>query len=154
MAMYEFKLFADYFQIYLQDEDVDGDLSDSWNDYAADNLLAIAPGTIGIGTVRNMTVPVTVEIVDSQIDDSFEEWDQVNECSIVITSDKIVISGCSDYLPEAPRIKVTPGTYRARIFYGGLKTLSYDGVTGKDHYKVVLWLDNEIKPTKVLKKRE
>lgn len=32
--MNKFKLFADYFQFYIQDEDADGNLSDSWNDEA------------------------------------------------------------------------------------------------------------------------
>jgi hypothetical protein len=59
---FEFKLFADYFQFYLQDERAGGDLSESWTQEAVDRLLATAPGTIGVGTVRNMDVPVVVEI--------------------------------------------------------------------------------------------
>jgi hypothetical protein len=54
---FEFKLFADYFQFYLQDERAGGDLSESWTQEAVDRLLATAPGTIGVGTVRNMDVP-------------------------------------------------------------------------------------------------
>jgi hypothetical protein len=65
MATYNYNLFADCYQFYLQDEDADGDLSDSWNEQAVKNLLAVAPGTIGVGTVRNMDVPVEVEIRDS-----------------------------------------------------------------------------------------
>jgi hypothetical protein len=30
-----------------------------------DRMLAVAPGTIGVGTVRNMTVPVIVEIFEA-----------------------------------------------------------------------------------------
>jgi hypothetical protein len=65
MAEHHFDLFADYFQFYLQDEQADGDLSESWTKEATENLLALAPGTIGVGTVRNMTVPVMVEVRDS-----------------------------------------------------------------------------------------
>jgi hypothetical protein len=79
---FEFKLFADYFQFYLQDESADGDLSDSWTREAVERLLAIAPGTIGVGTVRNMSVPVVVEIAETAPDDDVSEWDQVNECSL------------------------------------------------------------------------
>src|SRR5262245_38672877 len=60
----ELSLFADYFQFYIQDEAVVGDLSQSWGEEATSRLLAIAPGTIGIGTVRNMDVPVVIEIHD------------------------------------------------------------------------------------------
>ncbi|MBL8168224.1 MAG: hypothetical protein JNJ50_08730 [Acidobacteria bacterium] len=140
MAQYKYEIFADYFQFYLQDEDVDGNLSDSWTKEAVDNLLALAPGTIGIGTARNMTVPVTVEILDSALDkDDLSIWDQVNECSIEVGSGRIVIAGCTDYFPEAARISVTPGMYRARIYYGNLESLRNYGSEGDDHYKVVLW---------------
>ena len=33
--------------------------------------------------------------------------------------------------------------YRARIYYGGLNSLSEDGLEGDDHYRVVLWPDDE-----------
>ncbi len=59
-------LFADYFQFYIQDENAAGDLSLSWTQQAVAMLLALAPGTIGVGTVRNMTVPVTIKIFDSE----------------------------------------------------------------------------------------
>ena len=57
---HEFTLFADYFQFYLQDEAASGDLSEAWTVDAVDRLLAVSPGVIGIGTVRNMDVPVEV----------------------------------------------------------------------------------------------
>ena len=50
-----------------------------------ERLLAVAPGTIGVGTVRNVTVPVVVEITDVKPDDDLNDWDQVTECSIEIT---------------------------------------------------------------------
>lgn len=39
---YKFNLFADYFQFYLQDEQSDGDLSQSWTEQALSNMLAVA----------------------------------------------------------------------------------------------------------------
>lgn len=138
-SIYEFELFADYYQFYLQDEQVDGNLSDSWTDEAVDRLLAIAPGTIGVGTVRNTDVPVTVEIRENAPDDNYQSWDQVNECSIKIGSGKIVIAGCTDYFPDASRIEVAPGLYRARIYYAQLAEISGDGLDGHDRYRVVLW---------------
>lgn len=134
-----FELFADYFQFYLQDEYVKGDLSDSWTEEAVRRLLALAPGTIGVGTVRNMQVSVEVEVCDVPPDDDPDLWDQVNECSIEVQSGRIVIAGCTDYFPDARRLEVRPGTYRARIYYGDLDTLSQDGLAGDDHYRVVLW---------------
>src|SRR6478735_9681174 len=140
MKSFELSLFADYFQFYIQDEAVTGDLSAAWNEEATGRLLAIAPGTIGIGTVRNMDVPVTVEIHDHEPDDDFSEWDYVVEASLKTSSERVVIAGCTDYFPDAMRIPVPRGIHRVRVSYGGLDTLSADGLGGDDHYRLQLWL--------------
>lgn len=152
MQRFKYKLFADYYQFYLQDETATGDLSESWTQEAVDRLLAIAPGTIGIGTVRNMTVPVVVEIADSEPNEDRTEWDQVNECSLEVQSGRIVIAGCTDYFPDAARIEVKPGSYKARVYYGNLNVLRDDALDRDDHYKVVLWRDTPA-PIKILKQR-
>jgi len=152
MSCTELTLFADYFQFYLQDEGADGDLSDSWTDQAVADLLALAPGAIGVGTVRNMTVPVVVEVLDAPPSGSFDDWDHVAECSISVPSGRLVVAGCTDYFPEARRIEVPPGTYRARVFYGRLTSVSSDGLEGDDHYKVSLWPQPEA-ASAVLKRR-
>jgi hypothetical protein len=139
MKTHRFKLFADYFQFYVQDESVEGDLSDSWTKEAIQRLLALAPGTIGVGTVRNMEVPVTVQVRKSEPKEDVASWDQVTECSIDVPSGRLVVAGCTDYFPDAARIDLAPGCYRARVYYGDLDTLSEDGLEGDDHYKVVLW---------------
>ena len=138
-AKHSFTLFADYHQFYLQDEAADGDLSEAWTPEAVDRLLALAPGVIGVGTVRNMDVPVEVEILSEPPADDLSSWDRVNECSIRFTSTRAVIAGCTDYFPDAARIAVTPGDYRARIYYGDLDSVSADGLEGQDHYRIVLW---------------
>ncbi len=153
MTKLELTLFADYFQFYLQDEDAPGDLSESWTPQAIADLLAIAPGTIGIGTVRNMDVPVVIEVGDADPSHSLSTWDQVLECSIDVPSGQIVVAGCTDYFPDARRIKVVPGSYRARIFYAGLESLSDDGLDGDDHYEVYLW-PHPMEPPVILKRWE
>lgn len=151
---FKYKLFADYFQFYLQDETVDGNLGDSWTGEATDRLLAVAPGTVGVGTVRNMTVPVTVELCDSEPKSDLTSWDHVVECSLEVHSGAIVIAGCTDYFPDAARIKVENGLYRVRVSYGSLDTVSEDGLKGSDKYRVQLWLKKgpAIKP-RVIKQR-
>lgn len=152
MPEYNYELFADYHQIYLQDAQAVGDLSDSWTAEASENYLAVAPGTIGIGTARDMTVPVKVEVRDAAPDDNYDAWDQVNKCSINVPSGRIIIAGCTDYFPDAERIEVAAGCYRARIYYGNLEALSEDGLEGDDHYRVVLWPGEPTEP-KILKKK-
>lgn len=153
MPEYHFELFADYFQFYLQDEQAEGDLSDSWTPEAVRLELALAPGTIGVGTVRNMTVPVTVEVRDAapeKEDDSI--WDQINECSIDLLSGQLVIAGCTDDFSEAARIPLAAGCYGARIYYGQLEALSDDGLDGNDHYRIVLWPSEKLELT-ILKQK-
>ncbi len=139
MAMHSYRLFADYFQFYLQDEAANGDLSDAWTDQAVADLVALAPGTIGVGTVRNMEVPVKVEIAAAPPPFQSSAWDHIVECDIDVPSGRIVIAGCTDYFPKAARIPVEPGHYRVRIYYGGFDTLSEDGLDGDDRYEVILW---------------
>lgn len=134
-----FELFADYYQFYFQDESVEGDLSDSWTEETTNRLLATALGTVGVGTARNMRVPVDIELFDAEPRESFDPWDQVNECSIEVKSGAIDVAGCTDYFPDAARIQIAPGIYRVRIFYGKLDQISDDGLEGEDSYRVVLW---------------
>ena len=135
----ELFLFADYFQFYIQDEAATGDLSNSWNEEATARMLAVAPGAIGIATARNMHVPVALEIHDQDSGDDISAWDHVVEASLHVTSGRIVIAGCTDYFSDAVRVEVPSGSHRVRVFYGLLDTLSEDGLSGDDHYKVQLW---------------
>ena len=130
------------YQFFIQDESASGDLSSNWSPEAIARKLAQAPnsGIIGIGTARNTSVPVVVEILASQPDNiNLAEWDQVNECSLYTATGRLVVAGVSDFFPEAPRLTVSPGWYRVRICYGGLNALSNDGLDGNDRYIVTVW---------------
>jgi hypothetical protein len=140
MKSFDLSLFADYFQFYIQDEAATGDLSQAWSEETTSRMLAIAPGVIGVGTVRNMDVPVRVEIHESEPDTDSSEWDHIVEASLNVTSGRVVIAGCTDFFPDAMRIEIPPSTYRARVSYGALNTLSEDGLSGSDHYRMQLWL--------------
>jgi hypothetical protein len=137
--MHTFNLFADYFQFYLQDEAIDGDLSDSWTDEAVTRLLAVSRGTVGVGTVRNMEVPVTLEVLVSEPPLDVVAYDHIVECSLSVAGRNLVIAGCTDYLPEAARIQIEPGSYRVRACFSGLESLSEDGLDGEDRYHLQIW---------------
>ena len=150
------ELFADYFQFYIQDEKVDGDLSDKWTTEAVELLLATTDGTIGVGTVRNMDVPVTIKTFDTDpplLTDDENVIGQINECDIKVSSGKIVIAGCTEYFPDAKRIELQNGIYRARIYYGNLDKLSENGLDGDDFYEIHLWQTNKKQDLKIIKKR-
>ncbi len=137
--MQAYSIFADYFQFYIQDEAAEGHLSEAWTEDAVNRLLAVAPGTVGIGTVRNMDVPVTVEVLAGEPELDLSAWQHVVECSLEVKSSNLVIAGCTDYFPEAARIEIEPGNYRVRACFTGLDSLSEDGLDGNDRYHLQLW---------------
>ncbi len=127
------------------------DQPDDWGKQLVTNMIAVAPGIIGIGTARNMTVPVHVDLLDRHPDDDFDSWDHVTEASLDVPSGQMVIAGCSDYFPEATRVWVTPGSYRVRIYSRGLGSISENGLEGDDQYHMVIWSEEHSSP-KILKK--
>jgi hypothetical protein len=152
MGTHSFNLFADYYQFYVQDEHVSGIDGNAWGSEATECMVAVASGAIGVRTVRNTDVPVTIEILETKPPLDFDDWDNVTECSLATSSGKLVVAGWTDYLPDAARIDIAPGNYRARISGGGFDSVAKHRESGGDRYRVQLWPDSAIEP-KVLKKR-
>jgi hypothetical protein len=159
---FHFAIFADYYQIYLADcqlaeelNQKDGENPVVWaaridthiatilSPEAYARQLGVARGTVCILTARNFTVPLTVQIRANAPADDFAEWDRVVEARLDLPSGCIVVHGPTDYFPGASRIAVAPGVYRARVYYGGLATVSADEFEGEDHYRVDLWPEPE-----------
>jgi hypothetical protein len=139
MRNYELSLFADYYQFYFQDDDpAFGDLSEAWTDEAVDILLAVSDHVIGVGTVRNMDVPVHVSVQTVLPDLESPEWDRLNRASLRVDTGRIVFAGCTDYLPDAFRVEVEPGDYDVLVAYKNLEDVSEDGLEGRDSYHVFL----------------
>lgn len=139
MQKLEFALFADYFQFYIQDDDIKyGDLSDSWTTQATEQMLAKSDHGLGIGTVRNSTVPVFVEISKSLPTFNPTDWDRLNHAELACFTGRLVIAGCTDYFPDAQRIEVQPTTYAVVIGYKNITTVSENHCKGEDSYHLFL----------------
>jgi hypothetical protein len=134
----ELEVFADYNSFELTDEQAETDAfeSDGWIDDLVRDQIAAAPGAVGIGTARRMSVPVTVDVLTGPPDISVEDVDQVTEASLT-TSGTLVV-GKLGYEPTT-RFAVVPGTYRVRVYTRGVETLSENGLDGDDSYHLVLW---------------
>ena len=153
MQRHDLQLFADYYQFYLQDDDCEyGDLSEAWNDEAMERALAVAPHVVGIGTARHVDVPVTIEIHESRPPIDLNTWDRVNLASLQVDTGRVAVAGCTEYFPDALRIKVTPGAYEVLVCYSGLSSVSTDGLEGDDRYWIALYPGN-LKAVTVLKER-
>ncbi len=160
-TQYHFEIFADFRQVYLQDCQVRDDLThvegrdsqtraediSAWVDAlltpeARARRLGVAYGTLCILTARNYTVPVEVEVRSGPptkpVPEDVARWDHVVEASLDLPSGCLIVKGVMEDL-NLPHIAVAPGTFRVRVYYGGIYTVSEDRLKGKDHYRVVLW---------------
>jgi hypothetical protein len=155
---FHFDIFADYHQVYLDDcqlrdeltrvegrdphrrsEEIAAHVAVVLSPEAFARQLGVARGTLCILTARYVDVPVTVQIQASAPTDDFAPWDRVVEASLEVPSGCIAVHGPTDFFLDVPRITVAPGSYRARVYYGGLATVSADELEGADHYRIELW---------------
>ena len=132
-----YTVFADYHQFYLWDAGTRPDAPTDYTPLDAARRVKAAPFVVVIQPERNMDVPVEVELVDHVPKPALEAWDHVAEASLDVPSGRIEIHECTggsiDIFP------VAAGPYRVRAYFGGLGTLSDDGLDGDDHYRLVLW---------------
>ena len=137
MQQQAFKLFADYFQFYLWDEEISPDAPTEWDDEDIQRRLKVAPHVVVVCPIRNMTVPVEVQVHEAEPAYDASQWHHIAECSLDLPTGKLQIHECTG--GSVGRFSVSPGTYRVRAFYGGLDTLRDDDLDGDDHYLVALW---------------
>jgi len=151
MASRQYSIFADYFQFYLWDA---GAMPEPPTDYAeADlrNRIKAAPFVVVIQPVRNMDVPVTLDIADMAPALDLSAWDHVAEASLDLPSGRLEIHECTGGSIDI--VDIAPGSYRVRACFAGLGTLSEDGLDGDDHYHLTLW-PAPATPVEVLKRYE
>ncbi len=132
-----YEIFADYHQFYLMDAKEEPFALEDWTDEDVQRRIKTGKFIVVIQPERNMTVPVDLEIFDSEPEVDFENWNHIAEASLDLPSGKLQIEEC---LGETKDILVLPsGLYKIRAFYGDLDKLSFDGLEGDDHYKIVMW---------------
>jgi hypothetical protein len=151
ISKHELKIFADYHQFYLEDENSPHETGNIWNQRTVERMVATEEGLIAVGTARNVEVPVTVEIYDIEPVLETAKFSRVNECSLKVWSNKMTIVGCTDYLPDAARIEIEPSIYRVRILYGNLESVENE-IDGDDFYVLQLWKDSQMRGITEVKK--
>ena len=139
MKNHRFELFADYFQIYLMDIDSDDDTSEIWTEEALNLKLGILPNTLAVGTFRNVDVIIEIEICESEPELNLEEWDHASKGYFTSKSGQCSVFGCTDYLPDAAKIEISPGKYAALSLAKGLDSITEEWEDADDLYKVILW---------------
>ena len=132
-----YEIFADYHQFYLWDQAESPDTALDYTDEDLHRRVKTAPFLVVIQPERNMSVPVELAIVDRAPDDALDRWDHVAEASLDLPSGRLEVHECTGGSIDV--LAVAPGPYRVRAYFGGLGTLTDDGLDGEDHYRLVLW---------------
>jgi hypothetical protein len=147
-----YDIFADYHQFYLMDAEKSPNAPEVYTEEDVRRRIKAENHIVVIQPERNMSVPVDLEVIDSAPDDDFNDWQHVAEASLDLPSGKLRLEDCpnGDVIDE---IILTPNSYRIRAYYGDLDKLSFDGLEGDDHYKIVIW-QAPFKDVKVLKQYE
>src|SRR5262245_44330484 len=84
---------------------------------------------------RNMSVPVEIEIHDSEPPLHPDGWDHIAEASLNLPGGELQVHRCT--LGPVADWTLEPGWYRVRSCQGGLATV--DGLEGNDTYRIVIW---------------
>ncbi|MGW1129994.1 hypothetical protein [Streptomyces griseoluteus] len=109
------RLFADYFQIHILDELSEGDVGEGWTEKALADRMVAFRDILGFRTEVDVDVQVDVNPLSGPPPLDMAPYDHIVEASVEIPSGRMVVMGCSDYLPDAPRVEVNPGWVRIRV---------------------------------------
>lgn len=132
-----YEIFADYNQFYLMDAEQNPYAPEDWTNDDVQKRIKTDKYIVVIQPERNMTVPVELEILNFAPEEDSKDWDHIAEASLDLPSGKLQIEECCGETKDT--LILHSGSYRIRAFYGGLDTLSFDGLEGDDHYKIVMW---------------
>jgi hypothetical protein len=132
-----YRIFADYFQFYLWDKEKDPLAPVDYTDVDIQNRIKTGPNVVVVQPLRNMYVPVELEVCDTAPNDAFAEWDHVAECTLELPSGHLEIHECTG--GPIDEFVLSPGTYRVRSYFGSLASISDDGLEGDDHYRIIMW---------------
>lgn len=142
----KFDVFADYFQFLLLDEASDDDFSILWTERALEIGVAVGQTAASFGTLRNVTVPVEIRLLAADPGIDAGEVDHLSSGYFEVPTGRLVVMGCTDYLPDAPRIEIPSGGYRFSYAMRGIESITYESDPADDSYTVYMWPGSRLDP--------
>lgn len=145
-------ILTDYGMLYIADERCPTQTFDDWTDENEADRMLVAPGAIVVSTGRLTLATAVVELraalpsdegptgLPRRLASASVSYDHITEASLEIASGRLIVGGGIVCMRTGRRIAVTPGCFRARIYFGD-----------RDHYIFQLWPAPAAVPT-VLKR--
>ncbi|ATL45736.1 hypothetical protein COR50_00375 [Chitinophaga caeni] len=128
-----------YHQFYIRDKNSSQDTGDSnfWTDDATRSRLAVGEGILGVGLECYGPFKGELVLLDKKRDDvEYSQYDHIVEGGLNIKSGILQVLDCPNSNVEL-EVKVSPGSYRVRIY--SLNLDSVEGDTGDDYYIIEIW---------------
>lgn len=129
-----FNIFADYSQFYLLDGELQPPYPEDVTDQDLEQRFKVIPNLVAFYTVNPVHVMLSLELMPSEPIQNLETWEHVVEVPLDLPSGRLIIAGCTDYLPECPVVELAPGTYTVRTHARRGSDESHE------EYLALLWL--------------
>ena len=130
---------ADYYQIQLLDERSVTDLGDFWTEEAAAEGIVTADDALAIITSTNLRVGVSVDVLQREPSAPDANAGHVVEGNLRVPSGRVVVMGCTDYLPDAARVEVGPGWHRVRAVRFGTDEAAGEESAIHERLRLSIW---------------
>lgn len=138
-SVHRFRVFADYFQFIVQDENSEDDFATIWTEEAVNCMVAVGETAICPGTLRNVEVPVEVHVLGAEPTVLLDECDHIVEGAFGSPTGRIVVMGCTEYFPDSPQFEIAPGIYRFLYLISGVQTITAEWEPADDLYRLYIW---------------
>jgi hypothetical protein len=129
---------ADYYQIQVLDEESATDLADFWTEEAAAEGIVTANDALAIITSTNLRVDVSVDVLQHEPSAPDTTAGHLVEGNLRVSSGRIVVMGCTDYLPDATRVDVGPGWHRVRAVLSSTQAAAEEPAVG-ERVRLSIW---------------
>src|SRR5690349_3402075 len=114
----ELEIFADYHQFYVWDGGVDPQAPEEWSEADVERAVKVAEHVVVVCPIRNMNVPVELEVRTSEPSYHLAAHDHVVLCTLRISSGQLQVHECTG--GEKLRLSVAPGVYKVLVLFSNL----------------------------------
>lgn len=111
-----FQILADYHQFYLMDATVEPPIPKEISEQDMLRRLRTAPHIVVFHTESASQVSVQVTFGTEPFE-AEGPWEHQADFSLALPSGTAVLCGCTDYVPQCPRLFAEPMTYRGRAYF-------------------------------------